>query len=81
MWVDFVMDEVCYGGFIDFGCEVVWEMNCIGMLVDFFYVVLSIMWYVFEEMCCFVIVSYFGVLVLCDYFWNVFDDVLIVIGV
>lgn len=38
-------DMICiWNGFSDFGCEVVQEMNCVGIMVDISYVSDSIFW-------------------------------------
>lgn len=80
-WVDSLIDVLCMGGFSDFGCQVVVEMNCIGMIVDVVYVFDVMMVVVIVVLKVFVIVLYFSVCVIVDVLCNIFDILFCVIGV
>lgn len=75
-WADSATDEPAHGGLTDFGCEVVLEMNRIGMLVDLSHVAVTTMSDALDVAQAPVIFSHSSARALCDVPRNVPDDIL-----
>jgi len=75
-WADSATDEPRHGGLTAFGCEVVAEMNRMGMLVDLSHVAPTTMRQAIEASEAPVIFSHSSARAVCDHPRNVPDDVL-----
>jgi membrane dipeptidase len=79
-WADSSGDEPRHGGLTDFGCEVVREMNRLGMLVDISHVSDETFWDVLEVATKPVIASHSSARALADVPRNLSDEMLRAVG-
>jgi membrane dipeptidase len=75
-WVDSATDKAKNGGLSDFGCEVVGEMNRLGMIVDLAHTSADVMHQVLDLSEAPVAITHANALALCDHPRNVADSIL-----